>query len=73
MVPIGNNRAWAHREAKRRAAALNDPISIYRSGDFPELADYIIRTTAAAKPTNGFRHVATIEADGSYSFGSEHV
>lgn len=60
------NRNWAFTEAKRRAAALEGEISIYQKGD-----DYIIRTWEAAPPPapHGWRLVATIQPDGTASFG----
>lgn len=62
---MDGNRNWAFTEARRRARALDGPYSIYRKG-----SDYIIRAAEAAPP-KVFQRIATIEPDGSYSFGGE--
>jgi hypothetical protein len=62
-----DNQAWAFSEAKRRAAAMDGAYSIYRHRINP---DFMVRTVEAAPPHNArWVHVATIQPDGTYSFG----
>ncbi len=63
MKKVNDPKAWAYNEAKRRAAALDGACSIYKKDEH-----YIVRMTSAAEP-RGWQRLATIEADGSFSFG----
>jgi hypothetical protein len=66
-----DNREWAHREAQRRARSLVEPMNIFKKNGM-----YIVRSAATHVPhitANAWERVATIQPDGSYSFGSKTV
>ena len=65
-MTIAGNRTWAYAEAKRRARVMDRAYSIYQNG-----SDYIVRIAEAECPRNWWQRVATIQANGFFSLGSD--
>lgn len=67
-MSTSGNLSWAETEAMRRARVMNDAYTIYEHKRNP---DYIVRCWAASAPDpNNWRRRATVQPDGSCSFGA---